>query len=156
MFHAATANAFTPAMVEPSVASPGMSFSQKAQRIRFAAADLCRQGRLAEADLLTYEALQQYPDSEDILVMSALICEVRHDWSAAASVLERLLQVQGTLAPAASWSQYVRVLRCNGQFDAARQAALQALQHHPAHPALASELAQLEAMEVAAGERRAA
>lgn len=131
------------------------SNSSEAQRIRFAAADLCRQGRLAEADLLTYEALQQYPDSEDVLVMRALICEVRHDWAGAATVLGHLLHVQGKAAPADTWCHWVRVLRCDGQLDAAHQAVLQALQQHPGHPALASELAQLEALGVA-GERRAA
>ena len=118
------------------------------QRIRFAAADLFRQGRLAEADLLTYEAMQQMPDSEDVLVMRALICEVRHDWTAAAEVLGRLIAVQGADAPPESWCHWVRVLRCDGQLGAARQAVLQALQHHPTHPALANELAQLEALGV--------
>lgn len=136
-------------------AARATSNPSEAQRIRFAAADLCRQGRLAEADLLTFEALQQYPDSEDVLVMRALICEVRHDWSGAATVLGHLLRVQGKAAPAETWCHWVRVLRCDGQLGAAHQAVLQALQHHPAHPALASELAQLEAMGVA-GEQRAA
>lgn len=118
------------------------------QQIRFAAADLCRQGRFGEADHLTRAALQHYPDSEDVLAIRALICEVRHDWGAAAVVLERLLNLQGQHAPVESCCQQVRVLRCDGQLNAAMQAALRGLQLHPAHPALASELAQLEAMGV--------
>ena len=139
-----------------ALAAPISSTSHiECQNIRFAAADLCRQGRLAEAELLTREALQHHPDSEDVLVIRALISEVRHDWASAAAALERLLQLQGTAAPAESWCHWVRVLRCDGQLDAAFETAIKALQHHPAHPLLASELAQLEAMGVVA-ERRAA
>ncbi len=125
------------------------------QRIRFAAADLYRQGRLAEADLLTRAALQHYPDSEDVLVIRSLICEVQHDWHNAASALERLVAVQGQNAPVESWCHWVRVLRCDGQLTSGLKAVLQALKLHPAHPALASELAQLEAMGIQA-ERKAA
>lgn len=117
-----------------------------AHRIRWAAAELFRQGRLAEADLLTHEALQQHPDNEDVLVIRALICEVRHEWAAAAAVLQHLLELQGTQAPAETWCHRVRVLRCDGQIDAALDTALEAHQRHPGHPGLARELAQLEAM----------
>lgn len=126
----------------------GKEGDTEGQRIRFAAADLYRQGRLAEADLLTRAALQHYPDSEDVLVIRALICEVQHDWSNAASALEHLLSLQGQNAPAASWYHWVRVLRCDGQLTSGLKAVLRALQLYPAHPALASELAQLEALGV--------
>ena len=126
----------------------GHAIESESQRIRFAAADLFRQGRVAEADLLTHEAMQQYPDSEDVLVMRALICEVRQDWNAAAQALEQLLKIQGRNAPVESWCHCLRVLRCDGQLHQAFDIALQAKQHHPAHPAIASELAQLEAMGV--------
>jgi len=125
------------------------------QRVRFAAADLFRQGRVAEADLLTCEAMKQYPESQDILVMRALICEVRQDWHAAAQALEQLLALQGQHAPVESWCHWVRVLRCDGQLNLAYKTALQALQHHPAHPSIASELAQLEAMGLTASRRAA-
>lgn len=102
------------------------SAHNEAQRIRWAAAELFGQGRLAEADLLTHEALRQYPDNEDVLVMRALICEVHHDWSAAANVLQHLLELQGAHAPAETWSHRVRVLRCDGQIDAALDAVIEA------------------------------
>ena len=124
--------------------------STQGQRIRFAAADLFRQGRVAEADLLTQEAMQQYPDSEDVLVIRALICEVRQDWHGATKALERLLALQGKHAPVESWTHWLRVLRCDGQLQRAFDSATQALQHHPAHPAIASELAQLEMLGVSA------
>lgn len=116
------------------------------QRVRFAAADLYRQGRLSEADLLTHAALLQYPVSEDVLVIRALICEVKKDWQSACTVLERLVTLQGKEAPVASWCHWVRVLRCNGELTKAREKILLGLEHHPAHPLLASELAQLEAL----------
>ncbi len=122
--------------------------SAEGQRIRFFAADLFRQGRLAEAERLTREAMQQHPDSEDVLVIRALICEAAQDWPGAAQALEHLLQLQGQHAPAESWCHWVRVLRCNSQLQRAFAIALQALQYHPAHPIISSELAQLEAMGV--------
>ena len=119
------------------------------RRIRLAAADLYRQGRLAEADLLTRAALQHYPDNEDVLIIRALICEVQHDWPQAAAALEHLTTVQGTHTPAETWYHRVRVLRCHGQLSFAMNTALQALKLHPNHQGLSSELAQLEAMGVA-------
>lgn len=126
----------------------GHEADTEGQRVRLAAADLYRQGRLAEADLLTRAALQHYPDSEDVLVIRALICEVQHDWSNAAAALEHLLRLQGQNAPADSWCHWVRVLRCDGQLTSGLKVVLRALQLYPAHPALASELAQLEALGV--------
>lgn len=122
------------------------SANHEGKQIRFAVADLYRQGRLAEADQLTRAALQHYPDSEDVLIIRALICEALHAWHAAATALEHLLRLQGQHAPVETCCQQVRVLRCDGQLNAAMQAALRGLVLHPAHPALASELAQLEAM----------
>ena len=134
-----------------ALAAPISSTSHiECQNIRFAAADLCRQGRLAEAELLTREALQKHPYSEDVLVIRALISEVRYDWPSAAAALERLIQIQGEAARVESWFHWIRVLRCDGQLSAALATVIKALQHHPAHPLLASELAQLEAMGVVA------
>lgn len=125
------------------------------QRVRFAAADLFRQGRLSEADLLTHAALLHYPDSEDVLVIRALICEVQQDWPQAAAALERLVELQGQEAPAQSWCHWVRVLRCNGELAKAREQVLRGLDLHPAHPLLTSELAQLQALNMPT-ERQAA
>ena len=149
MLQVAQANATSPDL-RSFAATHGLTDSAEGQRIRFAAADLFRQGRVAEADLLTHEAMQQYPDSEDVLVIRALICEVRHDWHGATQALERLLGLQGKHAPAESWCHWLRVLRCGGQLQRVFDIAMLALQHHPAHPAIASELAQLEAMGVGA------
>lgn len=136
-------------------ATIGHERDTEGQRIRFAAADLVRQGRLADADLLTRAALQHYPDSEDVLIIRALVCEVRQDWKAAVTVLTHLVELQGAQTPAETWCHWVRVLRCDGQLTSGLKAVLKALKLHPSHPALASELAQLEALGVHA-DRKAA
>ena len=99
--------------------------------------------------------MQHYPDSEDVLIIRALICEAQQDWPQAAAALERLVALQNQDAPVQSWCQWVRVLRCNGELAKAREKALSGLRMHPAHPMLASELAQLEALNTQT-ERRAA
>jgi len=111
--------------------------------IRQAAAELFRQGRVAEAEQLTREALVQYPNSEDILVIRALICEVQHDWTTAAAVLERLVRLQGKSAPVDSWLHWLRVLRCDGRTQDAADVATEALLHFPDQPGLAAELQEL-------------
>lgn len=112
-------------------------------RIRFAAADLVVQGRMAEADLLTCEAFRQYPQNEDILVIRALVCEVRQDWQGASEALERLIAVQNFMSPADTWSHWIRVLRCLGDNDKALEALKQAVVQHPKHVLLQAELAEL-------------
>lgn len=115
-------------------------------RIRHAAADLFRQGRLAEADSMTRSALLLHPHSEDVLVIRALICEVQHDWTQAAAALERLLALQGDDAPVASWCHWIRVLRCLGNLPKAYETVSRALQLHPANPQLTHELVPLQAL----------
>lgn len=145
------AHPFATAPDFPSFAIPRADIEDaQGQRLRWAVADLFRLGRLADAERLSQQAVAQHPDSEHVWVIRALICEVRHDWANAVTALERLLQIQGDKAPAASWCQWVRVLRCDGQHERALQAAWSGLQQHPAHPALASELAQLQALDSAA------
>ena len=58
-------------------------------KIRQSIADLVGKNRLAEADLLSNEALQRFPQSEDILVIRALVTQVRQDWPAASAALEK-------------------------------------------------------------------
>lgn len=121
-----------------------VSVENEPERIRFIASDLVREGKLAEANLLTHEALQKYPQSEDVLVMRALILQVMQDWSTARQVLEKLLALQGPHAPAETWCHWVRVLRCEGMAQQAFEAATTALSQYPDHPVLAAELAQLQ------------
>jgi hypothetical protein len=56
-------------------------------KIRQSIADLVGKNRLTDADLLSHEALQRFPQSEDILVIRALVTPVRQDWWTPASWL---------------------------------------------------------------------
>lgn len=105
-------------------------------KIRQSIADLVGQNRLEEADSLSLESLKRFPKSEDILVIRALVCQIRQDWPAASAVLETLINLQGHATPAATWAQWVRVLRCTGDDARAMTAAAQGLANHPNTPAL--------------------
>lgn len=113
-------------------------------KIRQSIADLVGQNRLAEADLLSHEALQRFPQSEDILVIRALVTQVRQDWPSASAALEKLLTQQGHSAKAATWGQLVRVLRCMGDNNRAMTAAAQGLATHPQDPQLQEEFNALQ------------
>jgi len=105
-------------------------------KIRQSIADLVGQNRIEEADTLSFEALKRFPKSEDILVVRALVCQIRQDWPAASTTLEKLIDLQGHAAPSTTWGQWVRVLRCNGENERAMTVAAQGLANHPNEAAL--------------------
>lgn len=109
------------------------------QAIRMAAATLVIREQLSDAKTLVANGLIQYPDSEDLLVMQALISEMNHDWTGAATALENLVRVQNTRVPAETWCHWVRVLRCLGDWNKAAQVAKKALMQFPDHDMLQSE-----------------
>lgn len=113
-------------------------------KIRQSIADLVGQNRLAEAEALSQEALQRFPHSEDILVIRALVTQVRLDWAGASSALERLIALQGLGAQAMTWGQWVRVLRCQGDDTRAMTVAAQGLANHPQDPQLMQEFTALQ------------
>jgi hypothetical protein len=113
-------------------------------KIRQSIADLVGQNRLAEAETLCNEALQRFPQSEDILVIRALVTQVRQDWPAASTALEKLITLQGHAAQAVNWGQWVRVLRCMGDDTRAMTAAAQGLATHPKDPQLLAEFNALQ------------
>ena len=113
-------------------------------KIRQSIADLVGQSRLTEADLLSHEALHRFPQSEDILVIRALVTQVRQDWPAACAALEKLLTLQGHTAQAVTWGQWVRVLRCQGDNARAMSVAAQGLANHPQDPQLLAEFNALQ------------
>ncbi len=117
-------------------------------KIRQSIADLVGQNRMAEADLLSHEALQRFPQSEDILVIRALVTQVRQDWPAASAALEKLLTLQGHTAQAVTWGQWVRVLRCMGDDARAMTAATQGLAIHPRDTLLLEEFNTLQRVDV--------
>jgi hypothetical protein len=108
-------------------------------KIRQSIADLVGQNRLSDADLLSHEAMQRFPQSEDILVIRALVTQVRQDWPAASAALEKLIDLQGHTAQAVNWGQWVRVLRCMGDDTRAMTVAAQGLATHPQDAQLQQE-----------------
>jgi len=116
-----------------------------AQEIREAIADLVIQGRMDLASALGDAGMALYPDTEDMLAMSALLAESRQDWTVAEEMLAKLLLKQGAAAPVASWQHYIRVLRCLCEWQSALMITERALEFYPGHAALLSELYSLKA-----------
>ena len=113
-------------------------------KIRQSIADLVGQNRLNDADVLSHEALQRFPQSEDILIIRALVTQVRQDWPSASAALEKLITLQGHTAQAVTWGQWVRVLRCQGDDARAMTATTQGLANHPQDTQLLAEFNALQ------------
>ena len=99
---------------------------------------------MADADLLSHDALQRFPQSEDILVIRALVTQGRQDWPAASAALEKLITLKGHAAQAVTWDQWVRVLRWMDDDARAMTAATQGLANHPQDPQLLAEFNALQ------------
>jgi hypothetical protein len=128
-----------PFLMDTGPAVPGLA----PPAIRVEVAKCVAANRMTEAERMLTEGLRRFPDSEDLLVMRALISEVQLDWAAADITLQRLLSVQGSQAPVASWLHWVRVLRCMQRRDRATEAMHMALKYHPQDEALRAEAAAL-------------
>ena len=111
--------------------------------IRQTIADLVTRDQLTLANALSDAGLSLYPQSEDILAISALLAEAQSDWSAAEQLLEQLVQVQGAMTTPMTWRHLIRVQRCHCEPAKALASALQAVSVHPADAGLAQELADL-------------
>lgn len=107
--------------------------------LRVEVAKLVAQNQMVDAERMLEEGLRRFPDSEDLLIMRALLSEVTLDWAAADRALQQLLSVQGVSAPVASWLHWVRVLRCMQDTLRACEAVTLALKHHPMAEALREE-----------------
>lgn len=114
--------------------------------IRLAIAELVSQDRVALASALCDAGLSLYPESEDILAISALMAEMQQDWTSAQELLEKLIIVQNGVTQVATWQHLIRVLRCQCEPLNALQAIDLALQMHPEHPVLLMEQASLQAL----------
>ena len=100
-------------------------------QVREWVADLFRQDRINLAVALAEAGLALYPDSEDVLVIAALVSEVQQDWAYSRQLLEHLIQVQAGNTPAEVWHHYARVLRCLGDPALALRKIEHALRQHP-------------------------
>jgi tetratricopeptide (TPR) repeat protein len=114
------------------------SFS--AFEIRQAIADLVKQGKMGLAEALSEAGLTLYPESPDILSISALLAEVRQDWSCAATLLEQFVQLQGDDTPVITWHHWIRVLRNKSDIAKAMEVARKALELYPDESVLQTEV----------------
>ena len=117
-----------------------------AAEIRQTMADLVAANRVDLANALAAAGQSLYPDSEDILAMSALLAEIQQDWTGAEELLRKLVETQGAAATPFTWRHLIRVLRCQCEPGKAMQAAQQALAQHPHDELLHEELVSLQAL----------
>jgi hypothetical protein len=110
-----------------------------ASEIRQTMADLVAANRVDLANALAAAGQSLYPDSEDILAISALLAEIQQDWSTAEELLRHLIKTQGPAATPFTWRHLIRVLRCQCEPGQALQAAQEALQVYPNHETLNEE-----------------
>jgi hypothetical protein len=114
--------------------------------IRKTIAELVSRDKLVLANALSDAGLSLYPDSQDILAISALLAEIQRDWGTAETLLEQLVELQGPTPPAASWRHLIRVQRCHCEFGKALRSAEKAVGQHPDNAELAQELGDLKAV----------
>jgi hypothetical protein len=114
--------------------------------IRQAIADLVARDKLPLSNALSDAGLSLYPDSQDILGISALLAEIQHEWGTAETLLEHLIDVQGDATSAATWRHLIRVQRCDCEFGKALLSAEKAVALHPENEDLAVELRDLHAI----------
>jgi hypothetical protein len=115
-----------------------------AAEIRQTIAELVGADHIALADALSAAGLSLYPDSEDILGISALLSEIKQDWTTAEQLLTQLLTQQGDQATPFTWRHLIRVLRCQCEPGKALAVAKQALTAYPDDTTLKDEFLALQ------------
>ena len=110
-----------------------------AAEIRQTLADLVAADRIDLANALADAGQSLYPDSEDILAISALLAEIQQNWTLAADILRKLVDTQGPATTPFTWRHLIRVLRCQCEPGQALQVAQQALLAYPDHDILNEE-----------------
>jgi tetratricopeptide (TPR) repeat protein len=117
-----------------------------AAEIRQTLADLVAAERVDLANALADAGQSLYPDSEDILAISALLAEIQQNWTLAEDILRKLVDIQGAATTPFTWRHLIRVLRCQCEPGKALQAAKQALDAYPDDDALNDEFLALQAL----------
>lgn len=115
-----------------------------AAEIRQTMADLVATDRIDLAIALAAAGQSLYPESEDILAISALLAEIQQDWTTAEDMLRKLVDAQGAAATPFTWRHLIRVLRCQCEPGKALQVAHQAMLAHPTDTTLADEFLALQ------------
>ena len=117
-----------------------------AAEIRQTLADLVAADRVDLANALADAGQSLYPDSEDILAISALLAEIQQNWILAEDILRKLVDTQGAATTPFTWRHLIRVLRCQCEPGKALLAAKQALAAYPDDDALNDEFLALQAL----------
>ncbi len=115
-----------------------------AEEIRQTIASLVSGGHMDLADALSAAGLSLYPDSEDILAISALLSEIKLDWKLAEELLSHLMMVQADKVKPMTWLHLIRVIRCQSEFGRALLKAKQAVASCPNDESLQDELLSLQ------------
>ena len=115
-----------------------------AAEIRQTMADLVATDRIDLANALAAAGQSLYPESEDILAISALLAEIQQDWTTAEELLRKLVDTQGAAATPFTWRHLIRVLRCQCEPGKALHVAQQALLAHPTDTTLNDEFLALQ------------
>lgn len=115
-----------------------------AAEIRQTIASLVSGGHMDLADALSAAGLSLYPDSEDILAISALLSEIKLDWKSAEELLSHLMTVQADAVKPLTWLHLIRVIRCQSEFSRALLKAKQAVATYPNEQALQDEFLSLQ------------
>lgn len=114
--------------------------------IRQTIAELVAKDQITLAVAVSDAGLSLYPESQDILAISALLAEVQSDWAQAEQLLLQLIAVQGEDASPLAWRHLIRVQRCHCEPGLALRSAEEAVLAHPHDQDLANELSDLRAM----------
>jgi len=115
-----------------------------AAEIRQTLADLVAANRIDLANALADAGQSLYPESEDILAISALLAEIQQNWTLAEDILRRLVDTQGAATTPFTWRHLIRVMRCQCEPGKALQVAKQAIAAHPADATLLDEFLELQ------------
>jgi hypothetical protein len=115
-----------------------------AAEIRQTLAELVAADRIDLANALADAGQSLYPESEDILSISALLAEIQKDWNTAAEHLRKLVETQGAATTAFTWRHLIRVLRCQCEPGQALLVAKQAMAAYPTDVDLQDEFSALQ------------
>jgi hypothetical protein len=115
-----------------------------AAEIRQTMADLVATNRIDLANALAAAGQSLYPESEEILAISALLAEIQQDWTGAEELLRKLVDTQGATATPFTWRHLIRVLRCQCEPGKALLVAQEAMLAHPTDKTLSDELLALQ------------
>jgi hypothetical protein len=115
-----------------------------AAEIRHTIADLVAADRVDLADALSDAGQSLYPENEEILAISALLAEIKQDWTTAEQLLSQLITLQGANTQSFTWRHLIRVLRCQCEPGKALQVARQAMSAFPEDAILNDEFLALQ------------